>query len=92
MTKPLSSCERFSDRIDIFTESIPQLNFEGRKKISTSIGVLWTCIVLIAIFFYALIKTLDLVNGNDPIVNKDYEYGKYLNEEDGLNLTKYTTI
>jgi hypothetical protein len=83
------SCQSRLDRLDLFAADVPQLNFEGRHKVFTSVGIFMSLLVYMAVFVYAFVKFRDLYQKNDPIVNNDIEYGKFSDQGTGLKLADH---
>ena len=59
----------FFDEWDMFASPVPQFNVEGKDRVGTSIGFLCTCLVTIAIIFYATHRGLICVNKGRPTVS-----------------------
>jgi hypothetical protein len=76
------------DMIDLYAASVPQLNFEGRTRVHTNMGIMCSLMVYIAVSSYAFVKFRDLYHGNDPVVNNNMDFGAFNNELDGLRMDK----
>ena len=72
------------DRFDIYSGEVPQLNFEGRTRAHTTIGLLLSLLVYISVGGYMLVKFTDFYRGYDPIVNNDLRHGMSREESNGL--------
>jgi hypothetical protein len=74
------------DQMDLFAACMPPMNFEGRTRVHTSLGMTISMIVYFLCGVYAFVKFRDLYEGNDPNVNNTHKYGMFSNEKDGFRL------
>jgi hypothetical protein len=79
-------CVKRSDSLDLFAAQVPQLNFEGRTYVHTSVGLFVSFMVYLAVSVYSGFKFVDLYKGNAPNLFKELEYGTFGNESAGLRL------
>ena len=60
----------FFDSVDLFSSRLNQLNFEGRQRIHTGIGLFCSLLVSTTILFFGGVKLTHLVNRHNPIISK----------------------
>jgi hypothetical protein len=70
-------CESRLDSLDLFAADVPQLNFEGRTRVHTSVGIAMSMMVFMAVAVYSMVKFIDLYKGNDPNVTSNILYGMF---------------
>ena len=56
--------------IDTFAKEVPSFNLKGQTHISTPIGGFMTFLLLTLSFFYAVIKTIHLVERANPVMSE----------------------
>ena len=54
--------------LDKFAYSVPSFNFKGDQSIKTGLGACCSITITIVVLFYALLKLIQLLEGNNPTV------------------------
>lgn len=77
--------QKIFDKVDIFAAKTPNLNFQGRNRVSTSIGVVCTLFVVIAVSAYAVVGIRRVVLGSNPLIARYELHNQHGNKEEAID-------
>ena len=72
---------------DSFGKEVPAFNIKGESRVNTALGGLLTCAILTVSLIYSVIKIVQMVNGDNPIIS-DLMLPSHYGPEDKLNLNE----
>ena len=78
----------FFDRWDYFSESMPQFNMEGKKKVGTLVGCIYTVLLLLIICSYSIIRMYFFVTQARPLISS-YTLHDMRTEKDKIDLREH---
>jgi hypothetical protein len=77
------------DKTDCFRQNVHSFNIEGNGKVGTSIGTLFSVLIIATMSLYIVVKGDILVNSRNPLITTTTEYGKRFEvDENGEQETK----
>lgn len=77
--------QKIFDSMDLFAAQPPQFNIEGQTQITTSLGFLFSALLIVTIFGFSIHKSINLFTGNDPKITK-YNFSE---ENKGIDLADF---
>ena len=72
---------------DSFGKEVPAFNIKGESRVNTALGGLLTFVILTVSLIYSIIKIVQMVNGDNPIIS-DLMLPSHYGPEDKLNLNE----
>ena len=73
--------DNFLYKVDIFGKAIPTFNMSGMDKVHTMTGGILTCLTVIVILGYAVIKFDHLISKHNPLISEVTEQYIFGSEE-----------
>ena len=70
---------------DHFAEPVPTFNVKGEETIKTKVGAFVSMMILVAVFYYGLLKSIDLESRGNPSI-ATYPITTVFDKENPINL------
>ena len=69
--------DNFIDKFDLYAQSVPGLNFEGRSHIGSYVGCFFSTLVLFTFTCISIIKFAHLVTNKNPRITSTVQHDAF---------------